>query len=64
MNTIQAKTIATLVTESALDFLASKHNTTAGVIADLIRAGHENMNRQFLKLVQIGVREGILHVAA
>jgi len=64
MNAAQVKIIANIVTESALDMLASKHNTTAQVIADLVRCGHENMNKQFLKLVQLGLQEAIVHVAA
>lgn len=64
MNAAQAKEIGKLVTESTLDFLASKHNTTAHVIADLVRAGHENISAQFYKLMQLGLQEAIVHVAA
>jgi hypothetical protein len=64
MNAAQVKIIANIVTESALDFLAAKNNTTAIVIADLIRAGHENMNKQFMNLMQIGLQKAIIHVAA
>ena len=64
MNAIQAKEIGKLVTESTLDFLASKHNTTAQVIADLVRAGHENVGRQFFQLMETGMREAVAHVAA
>lgn len=64
MNAEQAKLIARLVTESTLDFLASKHNTTARVIADLVAAGHANVSAQFFKLTEIGLREAISHTMA
>ena len=63
MNAAQVKEVAKIVTESTLDFLASKHNTTAQVIADLVRAGHENVSRQFFKLMEVGLREAVAHVA-
>lgn len=64
MNADQAKIIGKLVTESTLDFLASKHNTTAEVIADLVRAGHENISKQFHKLMQLGLQQAIVEYTA
>jgi hypothetical protein len=63
MNAAQVKEIAKVVTESTLDFLAAKHNTTAQVIADLIGAGHENVSAQFFKLMEIGLNQACAHVA-
>ena len=62
MNAEQANLIGKMVTESALDFLASKYNTTAQVIADLVKARHENVSRQFFKLIELGLNEAIAHV--
>jgi len=64
MNAAQVKEVGKVVTESTLDFLASKHNTTAQIIADLVRAGHENISRQFYQLMETGLREAVAHVAA
>ena len=63
MNAEQAKLIGKMVTESVLDFLASKHNTTANVIADMVRCGHENVSRQFFQLIETGMTEAIAHYA-
>lgn len=63
MNAAQVKEVAKIVTESTLDFLASKHNTTAQVIADLVRAGQENVSKQFFKLMEVGMNEAMAHVA-
>lgn len=64
MNTAQAKEIGRIVTESTLDFLASKHNTTAAVIADLVRVGHANVSAQFAELMKLGLAEAITFVEA
>lgn len=61
MNAAQAKELGRIVTESTLDFLASKHNTTAAVIADLVRAGHANVTKQFHALMATGLNEAINH---
>lgn len=63
MNAAQVKEVAKVVTESTLDFLAAKHNTTAQVIADLVRAGHENVSAQFFKLMEVGMYQAAAHVA-
>jgi hypothetical protein len=64
MNAEQAKIIGRTVTEATLDFLASKHETTARVIADLIAAGHANMTAQFHALMATGMHEAITHFYA
>lgn len=63
MNQQVINAIAKVNVESALDFLASKHDTTANVIADLIKAGHENMTAQFIKLMEIGLKETFQFIA-
>jgi hypothetical protein len=64
MNAEQAKLIGKAVTESVLDFLASKHGTTARVIADLVAAGHATITAQFHQLLSVGLREAIEHFCA
>lgn len=64
MNQEVINAIAKVNVESALDFLASKHDTTAQNIATLISAGHENLISQFVKLIDIGLKETFEFIGA
>ena len=64
MNQEVINAIAKVNVENALDFLASKHDTTAQNIATLISAGHENLTNQFIKLMKVGIKETFEFIGA
>lgn len=63
MNQAVINEVAKLNVESALDFLASKYDTTAQLIADCIALGQEKLVAEFLKLIEVGLNETFKFIA-
>ena len=61
MNAAQIKIVGQMVTESVLDFLAARYNTTAKLIAEAIALGHEKLTAEFCALVKTGMEESFSH---
>ena len=55
--------VAKINAEGALDFLASKYDTTAQLTADCISLGQEKLVAEFLKLIEVGLNETFKFIA-